>query len=210
MNPSSTCLILFVRSPVLGKVKTRLAATIGEKQALMIYELLLKHTHDITASLTCTKYVYYADEVSPVDLWDEGNFIKTVQKGNNLGVRMQNAFHAAFDGGHQRVVIIGSDCYELDSEMIIRAFNFLNHNDAVIGPAEDGGYYLLGLAKSFPAIFEGKIWSTHSVCADTIKDLESKSMSYKLLPTLNDVDEAADLERSKIRLSDNPASPDRL
>lgn len=191
---------------MLGKVKTRLAASIGEKQALMVYELLLEHTHKITAGLKCTKYVYYADEVNSFDLWDEGNFIKAVQTGNDLGVRMQNAFQAAFDEGFKHVAIIGSDCYELDSEMIIRAFGFLNQNESVIGPAEDGGYYLLGLNKLVPAIFQGKNWSTNSVCADTVRDLESLNMSFTLLPTLNDVDEVADLERSRIHLNDNPAS----
>lgn len=207
MEPSTTCLILFVRAPVLGKVKTRLAATIGDKQALMVYELLLKHTYTITASLPCTKYVYYADEITHRDLWDDGNFIKAVQHGNDLGDRMLNAFQSAFDDGFQQVVIIGSDCYQLDTPLIQRAFELLNQHDAVIGPAEDGGYYLLGLSKMLPTVFEGKKWSTDFVRADTIKDLESMNMLYKLLPTLNDVDEAEDLERSNISLSDNPASP---
>ena len=203
MMDSSTCLILFVRDPVLGKVKTRLAVSIGDEQALGVYKLLLNHTHTITAGLNCTKYVYYADRVISVDLWDKGNFIKAVQSGNDLGERMLHAFQSAFDDGYKKVVIIGSDCFQLSTELIFSAFDALNQYDAVIGPAEDGGYYLLGLKKLVPAIFKDKTWSTNSVCRDTIKDIESMNLSYKLLPILNDVDEAADLERSNILLSDN-------
>lgn len=199
----STCLILFVRNPELGKVKTRLAASVGNEQALRVYKLLLNHTHTITAGLNCTKYVYYAEDVMPVDLWDKGNFKKAVQSGNDLGERMFNAFQSAFDDGYQKVVIIGSDCFQLSTELIISAFDALTQYDAVIGPAEDGGYYLLGLKTLVPAIFKEKTWSTNSVCHDTIKDIESLNLSYKLLPTLNDVDEAADLQRSNILLSDN-------
>ena len=200
---STTCLILFVRDPVLGKVKTRLAVSIGDEQALRVYKLLLNHTRTITVGLNCTKYVYYADSVISVDLWDKGNFIKAVQSGNDLGERMLHAFQSAFDDGYKKVVIIGSDCFQLSTELIISAFDALNQYDAVIGPAEDGGYYLLGLKKLVPAIFKDKTWSTNSVCRDTIKDIESMNLSYKLLPILNDVDEAADLERSNILLSDN-------
>lgn len=187
----------------MGKVKTRLAAAIGDEQALRVYKLLLNHTHNITAPINYTKYVYYADEISPIDLWDEGNFIKVVQSGNDLGDRMFNAFQSAFNDDYQKVVIIGSDCFQLSTELIISAFDALKQYDAVIGPAEDGGYYLLGLKKLVPAIFKEKTWSTNSVCSDTIADLERLRLSYKLLHTLNDVDEAADLKRSNILLSNN-------
>lgn len=207
MEQPGDCLILFVRAPVLGKVKTRLAATIGDKNALMVYELLLKHTNRISAGLNCTKYVYYTDEISQYDLWDNGNFLKAVQKGNDLGDRMLNAFQTAFDNGFERVMIIGSDCYQLDTGLIQKGFDILCQDDAVIGPAEDGGYYLLGLRKMVPEIFKEKSWSTETVCSDTIKDLEKGSLSYQLLPTLPDVDEAVDLQRSNISLSDNAAFP---
>ena len=187
----------------MGKVKTRLAASIGNEQALGVYKLLLNHTHTITVGLNCTKYVYYADDVISIDLWNKGNFKKAGQSGNDLGDRMFNAFQSAFNDGYKKVVIIGSDCFQLSTELIISAFDALNQYDAVIGPAEDGGYYLLGLKKLVPAIFKDKTWSTNSVCRDTIKDIESMKLSYKLLPILNDVDEAADLERSNILLSDN-------
>ena len=203
MMDSTTCLILFVRNPVLGKVKTRLAVSIGDEQALRVYKLLLNHTHTITAGLNCTKYVYYADDVISIDLWNKGNFKKAGQSGNDLGDRMFNAFQSAFNDGYLKVVIIGSDCYQLNTNLIIDAFESLSQNDAVIGPAEDGGYYLLGLTKLIPAIFSGKKWSSNSVCSDTIADLENMSLSYTRLPQLNDVDEAADLERSNILLSDN-------
>ncbi|HEY0055881.1 MAG TPA: TIGR04282 family arsenosugar biosynthesis glycosyltransferase [Pedobacter sp.] len=200
MEASSHALILFVRKPVLGKVKTRLASSIGEEKALEVYKFLLRHTHAITADLTYTKYVYYADEVVDGDLWDSGNFIKRVQTGHDLGERMLNAFKDAFDEGHSHVVIIGSDCHELDTAMISTAFNCLSQHKVVIGPARDGGYYLLGLRELIPQIFYNKNWSTSSVCTDTLADVVTLNLSYTLLPILYDVDEAADLERSKILL----------
>lgn len=184
----------------MGKVKTRLAATIGAERALQVYSLLLKHTHAITANLSCTKYIYYADEVVEGDLWDSGNYVKKIQNGNDLGERMINAFKAAFEARHTQVAIIGSDCYELKTEIILNAFDCLDENDAVIGPARDGGYYLLGLRKLLPSIFKDKNWSTSTVCSDTLEDIESLGLRYMLLPTLNDVDEEVDLERSNILL----------
>lgn len=188
---------------MLGQVKTRLAATIGDEKALEIYKLLLNHTHAITADLKCVKNVYYSDSIIPVDIWNKGGFTKRVQSGDDLGERMLNAFESAFNDGHEQVMIIGSDCYQLSTEMILDGFNHLNQHDVVIGPAEDGGYYLLGLNGLIPALFSGKAWSTDSVCNETLADVEKLNLSYKLLPTLNDVDVAEDLKRSNIPLNGN-------
>jgi rSAM/selenodomain-associated transferase 1 len=189
----STALIIFVRNPVHGKVKTRLAKVIGDDRALEIYILLLKHTFDITKGLKCKKFVFYANEIAQDDLWSGADFGKRLQRGNDLGERMQNAMNELFIKGFSQVIIIGSDCFELNSSVLEDAISYLNKNDAVFGPAQDGGYYLLGLKTLIPELFVNKKWSTNEVAKETINDFKRLQISYYLLPKLNDIDDAFDL-----------------
>lgn len=182
-------LILFVRKPELGKVKTRLAAGIGKKQALEVYNKLLHHTRECLHPLSVQICVWYAGEIEENDLWE--GFEKYLQQGNDLGERMEYAFRKSFLEGASKVVIIGSDNPWLQTHHITQAFDALQHADAVIGPAEDGGYYLLGMRRPFFQVFKNKSWSTETVLKDTLKDLHGKDVI--LLETLNDVDRAEDL-----------------
>ena len=120
-------------------------------------------------------------------------FEKHLQNGADLGERMQNAFAEAFARGQQRVLIIGSDCVELETYMIKEAFAVLENNDVVIGPAKDGGYYLLGMRKFYPTLFENKPWSSEDLLMDTIIDLKKLNAPYYLLKTLSDIDHVEDL-----------------
>ena len=192
---SNDRLIIFVRNPEKGKVKTRLAKDIGEDQALSVYHKLLNYTKEITKRLNCEKAVYYSDYVDDNDLWDNMIYDKHLQQGQNLGERMQDALSRAFAEGKERVVIIGSDCMELESYMIKEAFAVLDSNDVVIGPARDGGYYLLGMKKFLPTLFEGKPWSSENLLMDTILDLKKMDANYYLLKTLNDIDTIDDLHQ---------------
>ena len=187
-------LIIFVKNLELGKVKTRLAKSIGEDQALSIYQKLLLYTKEITKSLNAEKAVYYSERVDNNDLWDNMLFSKALQQGEELGEKMQNAFADAFAQGKQRVIIIGSDCLELETYMIKEAFAVLENNDVVLGPAKDGGYYLIGMTKFLPTLFEGKNWSTEDLLMDTILDLKKMKAKYYLLKTLNDIDTVEDLK----------------
>lgn len=191
-------LIIFVKSPLLGKVKTRLAATIGDEKALEAYIKLLNRTKEVTQSLNCTKRVYYTWEVEENDLWSEGGYVKYAQTGDDLGERMKNAFKDGFSDGFENIAIIGSDCYELSSTEIVEAFNELNKTDIVIGPAADGGYYLLGMNRYYPEIFDNKKWSTESVFIDTIEDIVRMDLKHKNLKTLSDIDNVEDLIRMNI------------
>ncbi|MES2775847.1 MAG: TIGR04282 family arsenosugar biosynthesis glycosyltransferase [Bacteroidota bacterium] len=186
-------IIIFVRHPELGKVKTRLAKDIGDEAALQVYKNLLQHTHDIALQTQCDRFVFYADSVGENDLWEEANFIKKLQHGGDLGERMKQAFDTVFTLGYQHVIIIGSDCPELDTVLIENAFNRLGLYDAVIGPATDGGYYLLGLKVPFSPLFTNKNWSTDTVLADSINDIEIAQKSYWMLSPLSDIDTLADL-----------------
>ena len=187
---SENLLIIFTRNPELGKVKTRLAKSIGNQKALDIYKLLLQKTKEVTQNATCDKVVYYSEKITENGIWNS-NFSKELQIGNDLGDKMKNAFENAFKNGYKKAIVIGSDLYDLEPHHIAEAFEKLNSNDAVIGPAQDGGYYLLGLKKNHESIFQNKEWGTSSVRKDTLKDLEKDSVH--LLEELNDVDVVEDI-----------------
>ena len=184
--------IVFVRNPELGKVKTRLAKTIGDKKALNIYILLLKHTESVLQKVSSDKVVYYSEEIQNNDLWSDRCFQKKLQKGNDLGERMQHAFEMAFKEGYEKVVIVGSDLFDLKSAHIENAFKALENHNLVIGPSLDGGYYLLGMKVLHSAVFKNKQWGTDSVLETTLKNLEQENV--KLLEALNDIDTFEDLQ----------------
>lgn len=186
-------LITFLRAPVAGRVKTRLAATVGDVRALDIYRRLLMHTLQACAFLDREKEAWYADAVPEEELAEVFGFTALKQQGEDLGERMAHAIGSAFQRGRSPVVIIGTDCPGISEELLRDAFSALEWNDVVIGPARDGGYWLLGMNRMIPDLFKGKKWSSGSVRADTIADLERLGLSYVLLPELIDVDNEQDL-----------------
>ena len=189
---SKNLLLIFTRNPELGKAKTRLAKTVGDEKALEIYKFLLDKTKEITSKVTSDKAVYYSVKIRENDIWDAKSYQKHQQVGEDLGIRMLNAFKNSFAAGYQKVMIIGSDLFDLTSENIENAFQQLNSNDVVLGPAEDGGYYLLGMNALQEDIFKNKDWGTASVRKDTLIDLQDKAVF--LLKELNDVDVFEDIE----------------
>ena len=191
---TNKALIIFTRNPQLGKVKTRLASTIGDEKALEIYKELLLHTMETTKNIDGDVFVFYDKKIEQNDIWPNETYHKFVQSGEDLGEKMQNAFQKLFDLKYQNCIIIGSDLFDLNEKLISDAFQMLDKNDVVIGPAEDGGYYLLGLKKIIPEIFKNKKWGTSSVFEDTIKDLENLKIEYT--KKLNDIDTFEDLEKS--------------
>lgn len=190
----TNALIIFTRNPELGKVKTRLAKTIGNEKALEVYRDLLFHTMTETKNLECDKFVFYDQNIEPNDIWSNVLYEKRMQFGEDLGAKMQNAFQELFSLGYKNCIIAGSDLFDLRSKHINEAFRKLENSDVVIGPAEDGGYYLLGLKKIIPAIFKNKNWGTSTVLKATLKDL--KNYDAVFLETLNDIDTFEDLEKS--------------
>jgi len=136
--------------------------------------------------------VYYSVEIRENDMWNRNLFQKHLQVGEDLGIRMKNAFKNGFEAGYEKVMIIGSDLYDLTSSTVEKAFQELNTSDVVIGPAEDGGYYLLGMKSLEKNIFKNKEWGTSSVRKDTLNDLKDKKI--RILEMLNDVDVFEDIE----------------
>ena len=190
-------LIVFVRKPEWGKVKTRLAATVGNDVALDIYKELLQHTFNIVKSTPFTKFICYVNEIEKDDLWNAEGFVKRLQSETDLGSKMKDAFSEVLNEGYKKAVIIGSDCMDLTTAIIVQAFDLLETKDTVIGPAKDGGYYLLGMKNLSPFIFKDKNWSTSSVYNDTVIDMEANGISFGVLPLLNDVDTEDDWLSSK-------------
>ena len=190
-------LIIFVRKPELGKVKTRLAATIGDSNALKVYNDLLLHTKSIVKNLSADKFIFYNDQSVEEDLWSAKSFYKKIQVGSTLGEKMENAFKTLNSDGYEKIIIIGSDCFELDENLIYNAFKELDTHDVVIGPANDGGYYLLGMRQFYPFLFLNKKWSTEKVFSDTLIDIKANNLTYFQLPFLTDVDNEEDYHLTK-------------
>lgn len=188
-------LIIFVKNPVEGQVKTRVAASVGHPKAVEVYIELLEHTRNIMAELIKIAdlrrfkvNVYYGDFINEDDLWTELDVQKYLQTGADLGERMKNAFANEFAQGAASVAIVGSDCLALTENHLKAAFMALDKVEVVIGPALDGGYYLLGMNQLQSALFENKSWSQSTLLKETKAELKAQKTSYELLETLSDID----------------------
>ncbi len=180
-------LIIFIKNPKLGKAKTRIAQTAGYEKALLIYKELLKHTRKVACSVKAKRLLYYSEFIDQKDEWNADLFDKKLQHKGDLGTRMAQAFAEALNES-EKAIIIGSDCASLTHHIVKAAFDALDVNDFVIGPAEDGGYYLLGMKQPDPTLFEAIEWSTSTVFMETIARIDALSKTYALLPTLSDID----------------------
>lgn len=191
------CLIIFVKNPQPGKVKTRLAKSIGDEKALTVYKKLLGITRKSVLDTQADKEVWYSGYIEHNDQFETEYFKKRLQQGDNLGIRMQHAVNNAFQSGYSKIVVIGSDCPEVDSELLEKAFETLNSESVVLGPSKDGGYYLIGFSEMIPEVFEDISWSTPKVLEQTLKVLDKENKSRVLLRVLNDIDTEEDLKQSR-------------
>ncbi|HEY0017890.1 MAG TPA: TIGR04282 family arsenosugar biosynthesis glycosyltransferase [Longimicrobium sp.] len=187
-----------MRAPELGRVKTRLAASIGGRAALRVYKRLAEHTLAQARALAAEGVevrIHYApaDAGAAVRAWLGEGSVYLPQAEGDLGMRMGDAFARAFADGADRVVIVGSDLPEISAPLLRRAFHLLDGCPAVVGPARDGGYYLLGMTGMIGGVFEGIEWSTPGVLAATLDRLRAAGVQPAMLDTLADVDTAEDL-----------------
>ncbi|TYZ07877.1 glycosyltransferase [Hymenobacter lutimineralis] len=198
MSKPAAHLLVFARYPELGKVKTRLAADIGDEAALAVYRQLLAHTRAVVAPLAVHKTVWLASPGPAADRTDHwAGYDQLPQTPGDLGAKMEAAFAHAFDAGARQVLIIGTDCPGLATAHLAEALQALETHELVLGPAADGGYYLLGMKQLYPALFRQKPWSTSAVQDATLHDATQLGLRVHLLPELHDVDTAADLARWK-------------
>ncbi len=184
----NNALIVFLRIPELGKVKTRLAQKIGDENALVIYRALTDRTLSICQKTEANILLFWTPEI-PTTINDL-NAKRFLQNGKDLGERMKNAFNTAFTLGNRKVIIIGSDCYTLRTGIIDQAFTSLDENSYCIGPSIDGGYYLLGMKILNEDLFDNMTWSNEKVFENTISRMSGK---VKVLEKLNDIDTYEDL-----------------
>ncbi len=192
-------LVMFVKYPKAGCVKSRLAAALGDREAVRVYKAVTEQL--IVAVVPSSKNASYdmaiayspSDAAHDMQTWLSSGIQLMPQSGAHLGERMQNAFAEGFDQGYKNIVIIGSDCPAVTKELIIETLQKLKTHHVVIGPAADGGYYLIGLCRSEPKLLAGIDWSTEHVLKQTIERCNTLNCSYILLPELRDIDRIEDL-----------------
>ena len=185
-------IIVFVKNAIPGKVKTRLAKTIGDEEALKVYLQLLNITKKEVLGLNIEREVWYAWEIGKDDIWDENHFNKRVQQEGDLGEKMNNAFKQSFEEGMNKVVLIGSDCPTLTNSILEEAFQKLDESDVVFGPSIDGGYYLIGMSSYYPQVLDNIAWSTEKVMKQTEEKALESNIKLSKLETLNDIDNEQD------------------
>lgn len=175
-------LIVFCKTVVPGKVKTRLAVTVGDDKAAQIYASLLEKTQKTALALDATRFAYLSPNV---EYWP--GFESRLQVGDDLGQRMQTAIEEVLEE-HPKAVLIGGDIAQLTPDVLAKAFTELDAADVVIGPAADGGYYLIGMTEAHPELFAEMSWSNDQVAATTIARAEKKGLLVVQLKTLSDID----------------------
>lgn len=182
-------LIVFVKAPRPGEVKTRLAKSIGPTAASAAYRRLVETLLQRVASLPGLELRFTPDDAAPEILpWLHPGWSHAAQGSGDLGSRLQRAFDEAFKAGAQRVVVIGADFPEVDADDVREAWSELKQRDLVVGPATDGGYWLLGLKQPHPQIFAGVKWDSDMVLADVLQRAKASGLRVQLLRILAGID----------------------
>ena len=188
---------VFAKEPRPGEVKSRLAETVGPDQAARLYECFLRDFLTRIQSVVASRVVAYTPDSAR-------NFFASLvgsrfeldrQSGGDLGERMGAFFRRSFAGGACQVVLVGSDSPHLPIDRIEQAFEQLANHDVVLGPSEDGGYYLVGMRRLILEVFSRVAWSTSEVLAQTMRRLESVGVTPRLLEPFDDIDRPDDLAR---------------
>ncbi len=192
-------LVIFLKNPVPGSVKQRLARHIGAEQAARVYKKISEMVISKTAPTRTDLYTVdicfspQRDEAA-IRAWLVQHKSFYPQTGSNLGQRMSNAFKRAFESKYKKVALIGTDCPEISRDIILQSFALLDWHHVVLGPAYDGGYYLIGLREMFPDLFQNIAWGSEKVFTQTIEKIYAAGFSVGLLPMLRDIDRPEDLD----------------
>lgn len=190
---SERLVITLVRNVQIGKVKKRLAKTVGDEKALQVYIHLLDHTAEIMQQAQAHKAVYYSDFIEEADEFMVPFFHKYLQQGNNRAERVGHAFLKGFSRNFQKIIFIHTDYYTLEAENLHQAFDALEKYDVVLGPSLQGNCYLVGMKQYHKNLFQHKEWNGNNLLVDLMLDLKKENLSYSLLPALQGVEEEKDL-----------------
>ena len=207
-----TAIIVFTRFPMAGKVKTRLAKNMGNKFAVSFFKACAEHTFMELLKVKETGpelflFCSEENEIEQVMQWAGNNFNYFSQLGKDLGLKMFNAFDTVFKRGYKKVIIIGTDAPDVSMNILQSAISVLDNYSVVVGPANDGGYYLLGFKSKLIDLFSGIEWSTNSVFDNTIKKLNNSKINYFVLDELIDIDTLDDLQNWLKHHKGNAAHP---
>jgi rSAM/selenodomain-associated transferase 1 len=192
----SNALVIFVKNARRGHVKTRLASSLGEDKALSIYLALCERVRNVCLGFSGKCYVYYSEYIpSEPDLWFDDFFIKRKQDPViDLGLRMKAAFNELLPV-HSSVILIGTDIPHLTTHILEESILLLKNTDVVLGPSDDGGYYLIGMKKTNDYLFQNMTWSIDTVLSESIQRINMNNAIYHLLKKLPDIDTAEDWEK---------------
>jgi rSAM/selenodomain-associated transferase 1 len=206
--PRSATILVFARAPVVGRVKTRLAARLGYAGAAETHRACILDAISIAASLPgCARRLLVTGDAQD---WRKAGLAPgpgwqiEPQRGRDLGERIENAFAESFRRGARKVVAIGTDTPWMGTEPLRTALAWLDADDVVLGPSFDGGYYLVGARRMVPEIFHGIAWGTSTVLNATRLALERSATSYRLVAWDFDLDRPADLGRAQALLEESP------
>lgn len=191
-------LIIFTRYPEPGKTKTRLIPALGKEGAAMLQrqmtEQKLAEANKLQTYSPLSLEIHFAGgNEQLMQYWLGSNNTYKRQCKGDIGCRMASAFNESFKTGMKQVILIGTDCPELNAKLMFQAFEELIQHDLVLGPARDGGYYLIGLNQFIPELFKGISWSTAEVLSQTLSIAEKLELAVAFLPTLSDIDRPEDL-----------------
>ena len=199
IKQNSASLIIFARHPKNGRVKTRLAKTLGAEKATEFYRLCAEHLFQETEKLPLEikRYIYFdgIENEYSVKTWAGADFNYAVQADGSLGRRLENAFSIQFSQGAGKVLIVASDVPDISSSIMVEAFRSLDNHEIVIGPCHDGGYYMIGMKKLHRDIFKGIPWSTSQVYVHTLTNINKLDISLCQLRYLHDIDTEEDLNQ---------------
>jgi rSAM/selenodomain-associated transferase 1 len=192
------CLIIAAKEPLPGAAKTRLAAGVGAEAALALYRCFLADTVALAEALPGCRlaFSFWPASAGPFFARMRPDALLLPQRGEHLGERMLSAFEQSCAAGYDRCVLIGSDIPGLPAAHVAGAFDALEQRPAVLGPCDDGGYYLIGLRRPEPALFHGGIaWSTPDVASQTRAAAQAVGIALAEAPPWYDIDTADDLRR---------------
>ena len=196
---SENLLMVFVKYPTPGAVKQRLAQHLGSDRAAEIYKKIAETIVQKVAPASSEDYIleiYFSpqEDEKLVRQWLAENECFSSQQGSDLGARMSNAFLHAFAAGYTKALLIGSDCPDISRDIITQSFDMLKSKHIVLGPAYDGGYYLIGVREPIPELFSNIEWGTEQVLSQTKDKINAAGLSLGLLPMLRDIDRVEDLQ----------------
>lgn len=198
MQKKINAVIIFCRYPAVGKVKTRLAAKTGQRFAVSLYKLCAEHAFSECAKLypdDAGIFIFHpeSDDTGAIKSWAGYDFNYFTQQGEDLGDKMSNAMDKLFNIGYQKVVLIGTDIPGITGEIISGAFKKLDFYDCILGPADDGGFYLIGTKNFYPGLFDNILWSRETVLDMMKKKLGERGLKTEFTAKLTDIDTLQDL-----------------